>query len=95
MFQPAPVGELFHSIIIINQGFDPSNQCNSEFLSLPDDLAELAVNIRNEGLIDCVLVEMPVEVPAVIRNGMLRGIPLNPYPSGFTHFYKTRLKQHP
>ncbi|MFN2302939.1 MAG: hypothetical protein ACK2TV_04325 [Anaerolineales bacterium] len=45
--------------------------------------SELAVNIRNKGLINCLPSEMPVEVPATIHDGNLVGIPLNPYPTGF------------
>jgi alpha-galactosidase len=45
--------------------------------------AELAVNLRNDGLIDLLPDEMPVEVPGRIRDGELRGIPLNPFPPGF------------
>ncbi|MEA3327787.1 MAG: hypothetical protein U9R53_10875 [Chloroflexota bacterium] len=45
--------------------------------------SELAVNVRNEGLIDCLPDEMPVEVPGNIRDGELRGVSLNPYPKGF------------
>lgn len=47
------------------------------------DHSELAVNIRNDGLIDCLPNEMPVEVPGIIRDGELSGVSLNPYPKGF------------
>jgi alpha-galactosidase len=45
--------------------------------------AELAVNVRNDGLIDLLPDEMPVEVPGRIREGNLEGVPMNPYPRGF------------
>lgn len=45
--------------------------------------SELAVNIRNNGLIDCLPDEMPVEVPGIIKDGALSGLSLNPYPKGF------------
>jgi alpha-galactosidase len=44
---------------------------------------ELAVNIRNDGLINCLPDEMPIEVPGIIQDGILSGRPLNPYPKGF------------
>lgn len=44
---------------------------------------ELAVNIHNNGLIDLLPDEMPVEVPGRIQGGDLAGVPLNPYPKGF------------
>lgn len=44
---------------------------------------ELAVNVRNNGLIDLLPDEMPVEVPGSLEHGQLRGVPLNPYPQGF------------
>ena len=52
-------------------------------LSAGHEHAELAVNIRNNGLIDCLPDEMPVEVPARIHKSVLEGVPLNPYPGGF------------
>lgn len=45
--------------------------------------SELAVNIRNNGLINCLPDEMPVEVPGFIQDGVLTGMALNPYPKGF------------
>lgn len=45
---------------------------------------ELAVNLRNDGLIDLLPDEMPVEVPGKIRDGVLSGVALNPYPQGFS-----------
>ncbi len=45
--------------------------------------SELAVNLRNDGLINLLPDEMPVEVPGRIENGALRGVALNPYPQGF------------
>jgi alpha-galactosidase len=44
---------------------------------------ELAINVRNDGLMDFLPDEMPVEVPGTIRNGKVQGVPLKPYPLGF------------
>ncbi len=48
-----------------------------------EDHDELAVNVQNDGLIDCLPDEMPVEVPGIVRNKALMGVSLNPYPKGF------------
>ena len=45
--------------------------------------SELAVNVRNDGLINLLPDEMPVEVPGRIKEGALTGVSLNPYPKGF------------
>ena len=45
--------------------------------------SELAINVRNEGLIDCLPEEMPVEVPGIVRNRKLEGVSLKFYPAGF------------
>jgi len=48
-----------------------------------EEHSELAVNVRNNGLIECLPDEMPVEVPGNISEGKLSGVSLNPYPIGF------------
>lgn len=45
--------------------------------------SELAVNVRNDGLINLLPDEMPVEVPGRIVEEQLTGVSLNPYPKGF------------
>lgn len=55
--------------------------------------SELAVNIRNNGLIDLLPDEMPVEVPGQICDGQLTGVALNPYPKGFGALLQNQVEQ--